>query len=45
MGIPLMPPRDIDLTEADPVTGGARRAIIKTSDPERYGINVKEYFV
>lgn len=44
MGIPLMPPVVLDLTETDPATGSPRRAIIKTTDPEKYGINVKEYF-
>ena len=45
LGIPLMPPRDVDLSEVDPETGAARISIIKTTDPEKYGINVKEYFV
>jgi HD-GYP domain-containing protein (c-di-GMP phosphodiesterase class II) len=43
MGVPVIPPRLLDLSEPDP--GGARRTIIKTTDPERYGINVKEHFV
>ncbi len=45
MGIPVDPPRVVDLSEDDPATGKARRAIIKTTDPERYGINVGDYFV
>jgi HD-GYP domain-containing protein (c-di-GMP phosphodiesterase class II) len=44
LGIPVLPPTTVDLSEADPVTGRPSRAIIKTTDPERYGINVKEYF-
>jgi HD-GYP domain-containing protein (c-di-GMP phosphodiesterase class II) len=45
LGIPVSPPRMLDLSEADPATGKARHAIIKTTDPERYGINVGDYFV
>ena len=45
MGIPVDPPPLADLTDLDPATGRPRRAIIKTTDPERYGINVGDYFV
>jgi hypothetical protein len=45
MGIPLDPTPVVDLTEIDPATGHPRRAIIKTTDPERYGIHVGDYFV
>jgi HD-GYP domain-containing protein (c-di-GMP phosphodiesterase class II) len=45
MGIPVSPPRTLDLSETDAETGKPRRSIIKTTDPERYGINVGEYFV
>ncbi|HET7230696.1 MAG TPA: HD domain-containing phosphohydrolase [Longimicrobium sp.] len=45
LGVPVVPPRTLDLSEADPATGRARRSIIKTTDPERYGINVGDYFV
>lgn len=45
MGTPIAPPRVLDLAE-DPSPGGEpRRAIIKTTDPEKYGIDVKDYFV
>jgi HD-GYP domain-containing protein (c-di-GMP phosphodiesterase class II) len=44
MGIPLDAPPVVDLTETDP-SGAPLRAIIKTTDPERYGINVGDYFV
>ncbi|MEX2584428.1 MAG: HD domain-containing phosphohydrolase [Gemmatimonadota bacterium] len=44
MGIPVDPPRTVDLSEVDPETETARRSIIKTADPEQYGINIKEYF-
>lgn len=45
MGSALSPPRVLDLTEVDPGTGEPLRAIIKTTDPERYGIDMREYFV
>ena len=32
-------------SEFDPETGSPRRAIIKTTDPDRYGIRVSDYFV
>jgi HD-GYP domain-containing protein (c-di-GMP phosphodiesterase class II) len=44
MGIPLDSPPVVDLTETDP-SGAPLRTIIKTTDPERYGINVGDYFV
>ncbi|HEU0053748.1 MAG TPA: hypothetical protein VFQ39_11240, partial [Longimicrobium sp.] len=45
LGIPVSPPRVVDLSELDAATGRPARAIIKTTDPERYGINVGDYFV
>jgi HD-GYP domain-containing protein (c-di-GMP phosphodiesterase class II) len=45
MGMPLDPTPVVDLTETDPATGLPRRTIIKTTDPERYGIHVGDYFV
>jgi HD-GYP domain-containing protein (c-di-GMP phosphodiesterase class II) len=45
LGIPLSPPRLLDLTENDPATGEPLRTIIKTTDPERYGIDVRNYIV
>ncbi len=45
MGIPLPEPQTVDLGEVDPETGEARRTVIKTTDPERYGIKVSDYFV
>jgi HD-GYP domain-containing protein (c-di-GMP phosphodiesterase class II) len=33
----------VDLGEEDPATGKPRRAIIKTTDPDRYGIRVADY--
>ena len=40
----LYPAPVIDLAEPD-ATGEYPRTIIKTADPERYGINVGDYFV
>ena len=45
LGIPLSPPRTLDLTEVDPATGAPVRTIIKTTDPEKYGIRVRDYIV
>lgn len=44
-GAMLAEPYTVDLSEIDPSTGTARRAIIKTSDPDKYGIKISEYFV
>jgi HD-GYP domain-containing protein (c-di-GMP phosphodiesterase class II) len=44
MGVPLSPPRTLDLSETD-AAGRPRHSIIKTTDPERYGIHVGDYFV
>jgi HD-GYP domain-containing protein (c-di-GMP phosphodiesterase class II) len=35
----------VDLAEIDPATGKPLRAILKTTDPDRYGIKVADYFV
>jgi HD-GYP domain-containing protein (c-di-GMP phosphodiesterase class II) len=45
MGVRVDPPRRLDLSETDPATGTPLRSIIKTTDPERYGIDVGDYFV
>jgi hypothetical protein len=44
MGVRVDPPRTLDLSETD-AAGKPLRAIIKTTDPERYGIHVGDYFV
>ncbi len=44
-GAMLAEPFTVDLSEIDPATGNARRAIIKTTDPDKYGIRIAEYFV
>lgn len=43
MGMPLPEPVTVDLSESD-AAGNPRRSIIKTTNPERYGINVGDYF-
>ncbi|HYW07596.1 MAG TPA: HD-GYP domain-containing protein, partial [Longimicrobium sp.] len=45
MGIPLDAPPVVDLAERNPSTGEPLRSIIKTTEPERYGIHVGDYFV
>jgi HD-GYP domain-containing protein (c-di-GMP phosphodiesterase class II) len=45
MGIPLDAPPVVDLSERHPATGEPLRSIIKTTEPERYGIHVGDYFV
>ncbi len=43
MGTPLAIPRTVRLDELDETTGDLKRSIIKTADPNRYGIQVAEY--
>jgi HD-GYP domain-containing protein (c-di-GMP phosphodiesterase class II) len=45
MGIPQDRPLTVDLSQLNPATGRPIRSIIKTTEPERYGINVANYFV
>lgn len=45
LGVVLPEPVTADLSELDPDTGRSRRSIIKTTDPDKYGINVGDYFV
>ena len=42
-GLPLAQPIIADLAEVDPATGYPRRTIIKTTDPDKYGIRVADY--
>ena len=44
-GSMLSAPITVDLSDADPVNGVARRTIIKTTDPDRYNIRIADYFV
>jgi HD-GYP domain-containing protein (c-di-GMP phosphodiesterase class II) len=45
MGIMIANPQNTDLAEVDPATGRQRRTIIKTTQPEKYGIRISDYFV
>jgi HD-GYP domain-containing protein (c-di-GMP phosphodiesterase class II) len=45
VGLPLPEPKTIDLAEADPATGAPRHQIIKTTDPQKYGIRVSDYLI
>ena len=43
MGMPLSEPITVDLAETDPDSGRPTRQIIKTTDPQKYGIRVADY--
>ncbi|MGY8778722.1 MAG: HD-GYP domain-containing protein [Longimicrobiales bacterium] len=45
VGLPLAQPKTIDLAESDPATGRAVHLIIKTTDPQKYGIRVSDYLI
>jgi len=45
MGLPLSEPKTIDLARTDPTTGAAVHQIIKTTDPQKYGIRVSDYLI
>ncbi|MGD2068303.1 MAG: hypothetical protein PVI57_06415, partial [Gemmatimonadota bacterium] len=45
MGVPLREPISVDLAEVDPATGAPYRQIIKTTDPQKYGIRVSDYLI
>ena len=45
MGVPLAEPVTADLSELDPGTGMPARTIIKTTDPQKYGVQVSDYLV
>ncbi|MCI0435332.1 MAG: HD domain-containing protein [Gemmatimonadetes bacterium] len=45
MGIMVAEPVTADLSEIDPTAGKPKRTIIKTVDPDRFGIRVSDYFV
>jgi hypothetical protein len=38
-------PSRLTCRELDPATGSPRRTIVKTIDPDQYGIRVSDYFV
>lgn len=43
VGTPLPEPAMVRLDQLDPRTGNPRRTIIKTADPQRYGVDVSVY--
>jgi HD-GYP domain-containing protein (c-di-GMP phosphodiesterase class II) len=45
VGLPLPEPKLVDLAESDPATGLPRHQIIKTTDPQKYGIRVSDYLI
>ena len=45
VGLPLSEPKTLDLAEVDPTTGAPRHQIIKTTDPQKYGIRVSDYLL
>lgn len=45
MGVHLSEPRTLDLSVFDPATGKPVHTIIKTTDPERYGVRVSDYLI
>ncbi|MDX1567949.1 MAG: HD domain-containing protein [Longimicrobiales bacterium] len=45
MGIPLSEPRELDLEKTDAASGQPLRTIIKTTDPQKYGIRVSDYLI
>jgi HD-GYP domain-containing protein (c-di-GMP phosphodiesterase class II) len=45
LGVMLAQPSTLDLGETDTATGKPRRSIIKTINPEKYGIRISDYFV
>jgi HD-GYP domain-containing protein (c-di-GMP phosphodiesterase class II) len=45
MGMPLAEPITVDLARTDPETGEPLRRVIKTTRPDKYGIDVGAYFI
>jgi len=43
MGVPIADPVELDLSAAPP--DGAHRSILKTTDPQKYGIRVADYLI
>jgi len=44
-GVMLAEPVPVDLGDVDPATGSLRRTIVKTIDPDLYGVRISDYFV
>jgi HD-GYP domain-containing protein (c-di-GMP phosphodiesterase class II) len=45
MGSMIAEPPTLNLADVDPATGKPSRTIVKTTDPDKYGIKVSDYFV
>lgn len=45
MGVPLAEPHILDLSVTDPETGRPPRSIVKTTEPQKYGIRVADYLI
>ena len=45
VGLPLSEPKTLDLAAPDPATGRPAHQIIKTTDPQKYGIRVSDYLI
>lgn len=45
VGVPLTEPLTLDLADDDPATGRPVRTIIKTTEPQKYGIRVSDYLL
>jgi HD-GYP domain-containing protein (c-di-GMP phosphodiesterase class II) len=45
VGLPLSEPKTVDLADSDPVTGAPVHQIIKTTDPQKYGVRVSDYLI
>jgi hypothetical protein len=43
--MPLTEPESLDLSRVDPATGRPVRTIVKTTDPQKYGIRVSDYLI
>jgi HD-GYP domain-containing protein (c-di-GMP phosphodiesterase class II) len=43
-GFMLSEPFQVNLSEVEAATGATKRTIVKTTDPEQYGIRVSDYF-
>lgn len=43
LGVPVDPPRRLDISETDAETGLPLHTIIKTTDPAEYGLHVSDY--
>ena len=45
LGVPLSEPITVDLAAPNPASGSNATAILKTTDPQKYGIRVSDYLI